>query len=88
MSVVVDHLKSLIDQPIAVLAARYWYRGVLAGADETGILIRNPRAVEATGPATGAVPQTEDVIPSDLLIRTEFVECICQPTWCFHEVEM
>lgn len=87
MSVFQNHLESLEGQPIAILAARYWYRGILRQADESGILLSNPRAVEVTGSATASQPQNEDVIPSDLFIRTGFIECVCQPSWVFHEMD-
>ena len=79
-------LKSLEGQPVAVMCARYWYRGILSHVEKDAIVLTNPRAVESTGPSSGNAPQHEDPIPSDLIISLNAVEIVCQPAWVWHEM--
>jgi hypothetical protein len=82
-----ERLKSYLGQPIAILCARYWYRGILREVGEDHVLITNPRAVEVTGSAQADRPEREDIIPSDLMVRIDFMEIVCQPTWVYHEMD-
>lgn len=75
-----------MDQPLAILCARYWYRGIVKAAGKDYITLSHVRAVEVTGPAASAVPQTEDPVPSDLTISTGAIEQFCQPLWVWHEM--
>lgn len=84
MSLIVEHMKSLEGQPVALICARYTYRGVVRRVDETAVLLSNALAVEVSGRATGERPQESDVIPSDLLIAVPAIEIVFQPTWAFH----
>lgn len=69
--------------PVAVLCARYWYRGMLKVVGSDFIGLSNVRAVEVTGPAASAWPQTEDPVPSDMYISLNAVEQVCQPFWAW-----
>lgn len=80
-------LKHFQGEPVAILCARYWYRGIVSEVGEDFIQLANPRAVEVTGIATASAPTTEDVIPSDLIISLAAVEIVCQPAWVFHDLE-
>lgn len=75
-----------LGQPLAILCARYWYRGIVAEAGRDYVTLSHVRAVEVTGPAASAAPQTEDPVPSDLTISTAAVEQFCQPLWVWHEL--
>lgn len=81
-----ERLREYVGQPIAILCARYWYRGILKEVGEDHALLTNPRAVEVTGSASQDHPEREDVIPSDLMVRLDFVEIVCQPSWVYHEM--
>ena len=72
-----------LDLPVAILCARYWYRGMLRVVGSDYIALSNVRAVEVTGPAATATPQTEDPVPSDMYISLNAVEQICQPFWAW-----
>lgn len=82
-----ERLEAYKGQPIAVLCARYWYRGILKEVGKDHVLLTNPRAVEVTGSASQDHPEREDVIPSDLMIRIDFMEIVCQPTWVYFEMD-
>jgi hypothetical protein len=73
-----------LGQPVAILCMRYWYRGILAEIGESYVILTNPTAVEQSGPATGDHPTHEDVIPSDLIIKTMAIEIMVQPAWAWH----
>lgn len=75
--------EAYLDLPIAVLCARYWYRGMLRIVGTDFIALSNVRAVEVTGPAASAWPQTEDPVPSDMYISLNAVEQVCQPFWAW-----
>jgi hypothetical protein len=81
-----ERLEAYKGQPIAVLCARYWYRGILKEVGKDHVLLTNPRAVEVTGSASQDHPEREDVIPSDLMIRIDFMEIVCQPSWVYFEM--
>lgn len=87
ISSLADRMRSYVGQPIAILCARYWYRGILSEVGTNYALLTNPRAVEVTGSASATTPEREDAIPSDLFVRLDFVEIVCQPSWCYHEMD-
>ncbi len=74
-------------QPLAILCARYWYRGIVAEAGTDYVILSHVRAVEVTGPAAEPRPQTEDPIPSDMVIAVGAIEQFCQPYWVWHELQ-
>jgi hypothetical protein len=84
--ILAERLKQYVGQPIACLCARYWYRGILKEIGEDHIVMINPRAIEVTGPANATTPEREDIIPGDLMIRIDFMEIVCQPSWVYHEM--
>lgn len=75
-----------LGQPLAVLCARYWYRGIVQEAGKDYITLSHVRAVEVTGPAAADTPQTEDPVPSDMTISIGAIEQFCQPLWVWHEL--
>lgn len=79
-----DYLSSKVNEPIAILCMRYWYRGILSVVEEDFIVLQNAFAVEQTGSASGERSVNEDAIPSEILIKTMAIELICWPTWCYH----
>lgn len=79
-----EKLKQYLDNPVAVMCIRYWFRGILKEVGEDYIVISNPYAVITTGKSSGKQPETEDAIPSDLFISMATIEIVCQPAWCFY----
>jgi hypothetical protein len=89
MSKIIEILRTkYMGLPVAVLCARYWYRGIVKRADGDKVTLINARAVEVAGPATGERPVTENPIPSDLHLCSGAIEAVCQPLWVWHEVEI
>lgn len=70
-----------VGQPVAVLCARYNYRGILSAVVENGLVLAQARAVETSGPSSGDRPQVEDTIGSSVIIPLHAVELIYQPNW-------
>jgi len=73
-----------LNKPLAILCARYWYRGIVSRVGKDFVVLSHVRAVEVTGPAAGNTPNTEDPVPSDMIISTGAIEQACQPLWCWH----
>ena len=68
-------------QKIAVLCARYQYRGVVAHVGEDFIVLANARSVEISGPSAKATPEREDDIGGFVIIKHDAIEIAYQPTW-------
>lgn len=79
--------EEFLNQPLAILCARYWYRGIVSRVGKDFIVLSHVRAVEVTGPAAGRQPNTEDPVPSDMIISTGAIEQACQPLWCWFGLE-
>ena len=78
-----EYLKMFENQPVAVFCMRYCYRGRLTEIGDGFIVLSEVHAVEQTGPASGAKATLEDPIPSDVIIKTDVIEIVCQPAWCW-----
>jgi len=68
-------------QKIAVLCARYQYRGVVAHVADDCIVLTNARSVEISGPSANATPEREDDIGGFVVIKKDAIEIMYQPTW-------
>jgi len=68
-------------QKIAVLCARYQYRGVVAHVANDCIVLTNSRSVEISGPSAAAKPEREDDIGGFVVIKLDAIEIMYQPTW-------
>jgi len=68
-------------QKIAVLCARYQYRGVVAHIADDCIVLANARSVEISGPSAKAEPEREDDIGGFVVIKLDAIEIAYQPTW-------
>jgi hypothetical protein len=75
-------LKKFVGQKIAVICARYQYRGILSIVAEDCIVIANATAVETSGISSAAAPQVEDNIGSSIVIKNDAIELVYQPNWC------
>jgi hypothetical protein len=76
-----DIINSHEGQKIAVLCARYQYRGVVAHVGEDFIVLANARSVEISGPSAKATPEREDDIGGFVIIKHDAIEIAYQPTW-------
>ena len=83
---IAEEIKEYIGEPLAILCARYWYRGMVRVVGQDYVKLSDVRAVEVTGAATSLVPQTEDPVPSDMIISVGAIEQVCQPAWVWHEM--
>jgi hypothetical protein len=78
-----DLLKQYIGQQVAVLCARYQYRGVLSECLSDSLVLANAASVEISGPSNQTAPNTEDKIHSSVVIKYDAVEIFYQPKWAF-----
>ena len=78
-----DALVAYLGQNLAVLCARFNYRGILSSVGEDFLVLAQARAVEASGASSAERPISEDAIGSSVIISLNSVELIYQPNWCF-----
>ena len=78
-----DALEGYVGQPLAVLCARFNYRGVLSVVGEDFLVLAQARAVESSGASSQERPSNEDPIGSSVVISLNAVELVYQPNWCF-----
>jgi len=78
-----DHLRKYVGDRLAVICARYAYRGDLSAVGDDYIVIANATSVEDAGTASAKAPRSEDAINSSIMISLDAVELAFQPTWCF-----
>lgn len=70
-----------IGQKVAVMCARYQYRGVLSEVNEDCLVLSNATSVEISGSSQSERPQTEDNIGGSIVIKCDAVEILYQPPW-------
>lgn len=74
--------KDYVGQKVAVLCARYQYRGILSKVGDNFLVIANATSVEVSGRSNANAPQTEDAIGGSIVIKTDAIELFYQPNWC------
>lgn len=72
-----------IGQPVAILCARFSYRGILSKITDDSIILAQARAVESSGASSSDRPNAEDPIGSSVIISLNAVELVFQPNWVF-----
>ena len=80
----VKDLMKFMGQKVAVICARYQYRGVLSSVSDRHIVLANATSVEISGASNTEAPQTEDQIGSSIIIMLDAIELFYQPNWVFH----
>ena len=73
--------KAFLGQKVAILAARYQYRGRLSLVTSDSLVLANATAIESSGASNSAAPTTEDAIGGSVVIKFDAVEILYQPTW-------
>jgi len=74
--------KKNLGEKVAVLCARYQYRGRLAEVTEDCLVISNAMAVEVSGRSESDKPNTEDPVNGSVAIKLDAIEILYQPRWC------
>jgi hypothetical protein len=82
-----DALEGYVGQPLAVLCARFNYRGILSVVGEDFLVLAQARAVESSGASSQERPSNEDPIGSSVVISLNAVELIYQPNWAFSPLD-
>lgn len=80
-------LKDYLGQPLAVLCARFNYRGILSKVTDDCLVLAQARAVESSGASNSERPNSEDVIGSSVVISLNAVELIYQPAWVYFPLD-
>ena len=82
-----DAMKAYIGQPVAILCARFNYRGILSRVGKDYCILAQARAVESSGASSQERPSNEDPIGSSVIISLNAVELIYQPAWAFANLD-
>ena len=77
----VDNAPQYIGQKVAVMAARYQYRGVLSEVGEDYIVLSNACSVETSGRSSADRVEVEDAIGGSITIMNGAIELLYQPNW-------
>jgi len=67
---ILEKIRKLKGQKVAVLCDRFQYRGILTEVHEDGLVLSNPTAIEISGPTQSDRPICEDPIETEI--------CICK----------
>jgi len=76
-----------IGQPVAILCARFNYRGILSKVTDDCVILAQARAVESSGASSADRPNSEDPIGSSVIISLNAVELVYQPQWVFASLD-
>lgn len=82
-----DIIQEYVGQPIAILCARFNYRGILSKVTDDCVVLAQARAVESSGASSQERPSNEDPIGSSIVISLNAVEIFYQPQWCFSSLD-
>lgn len=77
-----ETLEQFVGQPVAVLCARFNYRGILSFVGHDHLVLAQARAVESSGASNQERPSNEDPIGSSVIISLNAIELIYWPNWC------
>jgi hypothetical protein len=80
-------MQDYIGQPVAILCARFNYRGILSKVCDDCVVLAQARAVESSGASSSERPNSEDPIGSSVIISLNAVELVYQPNWVFHTLD-
>lgn len=86
VSSMAELIRSYEGHPVAILCMRYWYRGIVQHVGADFVTLSHARAVEQTGPSANQQATTEDPVPSDIHVKIDVIELVCQPAWVWHEM--
>jgi hypothetical protein len=80
-------LQQFVGQPIAVLCARFNYRGILSFVGDDHLVLAQARAVESSGASSQERPSNEDVIGSSVIISLNAIELCYWPNWAYASLD-
>lgn len=69
-----EGLEALLGEKIVLFCANYIYAGVLAGVNETCVLLHEPKLVYETGELTAKQWKDAQILPSPWYVQTNAIE--------------
>jgi hypothetical protein len=78
-----ETLSQFIGQPIAILCARFNYRGIMSFVGKDHVVLAQARAVESSGASSQERPSNEDPVGSSVIISMNAIELCYFPNWCY-----
>lgn len=76
-----EDVAKLQGQKVAVLCARYHYRGLMTRVYADGIVLADATVVEQSGSASQETPTSEDPINGTVFISKDAIELVHQCNW-------
>ena len=76
-----DVVNAHVGQKVAVLCARYQYRGVVSKVTDDCLILANSMSVEISGASAATKPEREDAIGGSVTIKLDAIEIFYQPNW-------
>ena len=80
-------LQQYIGHPVAVLCARFAYRGIRSLVGDDYLILAQARAVESSGASSAERPNSEDPIGSSVMVSLDALELVYQPNWVFASLD-
>lgn len=79
---VLDVIEMHKGEKVAVICARYQYRGIVSEVLADGFILSQATAVETSGASSRQQPEREDPIGSSVVIMYDAIEIFYTPSWC------
>jgi hypothetical protein len=74
-------------EAVAILCARYWWRGIVAEVGDDGLILGGSILVYETGKMDGNQPKSEEACGADTFISYDAIELIGQFPWSFYGIK-
>lgn len=72
------------DQPVAIVCARFVYRGRVAVIGDNHVVLKDAMLVMSTGSSSSSKPAAEEPAGCEVAIMFSSIEMVFQPNWAFH----
>jgi hypothetical protein len=86
LSTLEDHFQQYVGSSLAILCARYQYRGKVSSVGKGFIVLSDACCVEQSGACNLPKPVREDPIVGSLTISLAAIEIAHQPNWVDAEI--
>jgi len=79
-----EYISSKLNEPVGIVCMRYTYRGIVTEVGDDCVILKNAYCIDQNALATDEKPRREELYPADIVIPTETIAHLSQPTWCFY----
>ena len=82
-----QYFEKIKGEAVAILCARYWWRGVVAEVGDDGLLLADCILVYETGNMSGDKAKSEEACGTDTFISFDAIELMGQFPWAFQGLD-